>query len=336
MRKLSIATSIGFTINCAGQMTDTKSDYYPPFLGRYMPYPFADGDYSLALGLAPMREDSWLDFDEHYVAEMGEKTRRLRDEYDSVFHALPGSENGQAETLELLLRHLIAFYPQRFRISGKPAGFDRSGHIENLTNGAHWNVADFADAPLDLAARLVQEDLCLMSPRAGDIYVLSAGSVCFPLRWELRDKMGLPLAAIHRPVPGYDEKLATPGDLYMTRLKPHRPSWRCNWNVVDSPDLYLRPSQHPQGLDRSITPENAGSKLWIRSERQTLRKLTKSRDVLFTIRTYVRPLSVLEGFPAAAKGLLRALEMIPPDMREYKNQLAIRESLLAYLARIGS
>jgi hypothetical protein len=316
-------------------MSNIKSNPTQPSLGRHMPYPFADGHYSLALGLAPMREDTWLDFDEHYVAEMREKERRLRDEYDSVFLALPGSENGQAEALEMVLQHLTGFYPERFRILGRPAGSDLSGHIENLTNGEQWDLADFADAPLDLAGRLVQEDLCLMSPRAGDIYVLSTGSVCFPLRWELKDKIGLPLAAIHHPVPDYDHKLATPADLYMARLKPHRPSWRCNWNVVESPDLYLRQSPHPQGICQSITPENAGIRLWIRSERQTLRKLPKSGDVLFTIRTYVRPLSVLEGFPAVAKGLWRALERIPPEMREYKNQLAVREPLLTYLARIS-
>jgi heme-dependent oxidative N-demethylase alpha subunit-like protein len=315
-------------------MSDIESSETQPSLGRYMPYPFADGDYHLALGLAPMRENTWLDFDEHYVREMREKARRLRDEYDSVFLALPGCERGQAETLELLLQHLIAFNPERFRISGRPVGFDMSGRIENLTNGERWDLADFADAPLDLAARLVQEDLCLMSPRGGDIYVLSAGSVCFPLRWELRDKIGLPLAAIHHPVPGYDGKLATPADLYLARLKPHRPSWRCNWNVVDSPDLYLKQSPHPHGIGGNITPEDAGIRLWIRSERQSLRKLPNSGDVLFTIRTYIRPLSVLEGFPALARGLSWALEKIPPEMREYKNQLAIREPLLAYLARI--
>src|ERR1700756_3941829 len=121
-------------------MSDIKNNETQPSLGRYMPYPFADGDYSLALGLAPMREDTWLDFDEHYVAEMREKERRLRDEYDSVFLALPGSENGQVETLELLLQHLIGFYPERFRISEALVGFDMSGLIENLTNGERWDI----------------------------------------------------------------------------------------------------------------------------------------------------------------------------------------------------
>ena len=36
-------------------------------LGKYMRYPFAEGNYSLALGLVPMAEETWLDIDEHYA-----------------------------------------------------------------------------------------------------------------------------------------------------------------------------------------------------------------------------------------------------------------------------
>lgn len=321
--------------------TEAAKASQPALLGKHMGYPFAEGSYSLALGLFPMREETWLDIDDDYVPEMREKARRLREEYAAVFLALPGSEPGQAETLEVLLQHLATYYPNFFRISGRGAvsgaigGFDSSGRIENLINGEAWRIAEFAHAPLDLAARLIQEDLCLMSPGGSGTYVLTAGSVCFPLRWELADKMGLPMAAIHHPVPGYDGKLAGPADRYMTGLKPHKPSWRCNWSIVDAPDLYLKQGRHKQGFDSSITADNAGRKLWIRSERQTLRKLPRSGDVLFTIRTYIRPLSVLEGLPAIAAGLAQALDKLPPEMRSYKNQLPIRDALLAYLARIS-
>ncbi|HZO82155.1 MAG TPA: DUF3445 domain-containing protein [Candidatus Binataceae bacterium] len=322
-------------------MSETTKAPRSALLGKHMGYPFADGNYSLALGLVPMSEETWLDIDDDYATEMREKARRLREEYADVFIALPGSERGQAETLEILLEHLIAYYPNFFRISGRKSasgtdnGLDPSGRVENLINGETWRVDDFAHAPLDLAARLVQEDLCLMSPDGTGTYVLTAGSVCFPLRWELRDKIGLPMAAIHHPVPGYDAKLAAPADRYMAGLKPHKPSWRCNWSIVDAPDLYLKQRRHKQGLDTSITADNAGAKLWIRSERQTLRKLPRSGDVLFTIRTYIRPLSVLEGLPTVAAGLAQALDKLPSEMRSYKNQLPIRDALLGYLSRIA-
>src|ERR1700731_3026722 len=106
-------------------------------LGKYMDYPFAEGNYSLALGLVPMAEETWLDIDEHYAAEMREKARRLRDEYAMVFCALPGSERGQAEVLEMLLEHLATYYPKFFRISrgGAPRsaddGLEADTRIEN-------------------------------------------------------------------------------------------------------------------------------------------------------------------------------------------------------------
>ena len=309
-------------------------------LGKYMDYPFAEGNYSLALGLVPMAEETWLDIDEHYAAEMREKARRLREEYAAVFCAMPGSEPGQAEVLEMLLEHLAIYYPNFFRITRTGTALGADGiepdtRVENLINGEAWSVGDFSGAPLDLAARLIQEDLCLMSPDGKGTYLLSAGSVCFPLRWELTEKFALPMAAIHHAVPGYDEKLASPSDRYMVGLKAHKPSWRCNWSIVDAPDLYLKQKRFKQGQDSDITADNAGRKLWIRSERQSLRRLPRSGDVLFTIRTYIRPLSALESLPSVARGLSQAVEKLPPQMRGYKNLLPIREALLAYLSRIN-
>ncbi len=309
-------------------------------LGKYMNYPFAEGNYSLALGLVPMAEETWLDIDEHYAAEMREKARRLREEYAAVFCALPGSEPGQAEVLEMLLEHLAIYYRNLFRITRAATALGADGiepdtRIENLINGEAWRVGDFSGAPLDLAARLIQEDLCLMSPDGKGTYLLSAGSVCFPLRWELTEKFALPMAGIHHAVPGYDEKLAGPSDRYMVGLKAHKPSWRCNWSIVDAPDLYLKQKRFKQGQDSDITADNAGRKLWIRSERQSLRRLPRSGDVLFTIRTYIRPLSALESLPSVARGLSQAVEKLPPQMRGYKNLLPIREALLAYLSRIS-
>lgn len=237
-------------------------------LGKYMDYPFAEGNYSLALGLVPMAEETWLDIDEYYAAEMREKARRLRDEYAAVFCALPGSEPGQAEVLEMLLEHLAIYYPNLFRITRAATALGADGiepdtRIENLINGEAWQVDDFSGAPLDLAARLIQEDLCLMSPDGKGTYLLSAGSVCFPLRWELTEKFALPMAGIHHAVPGYDEKLAGPSDRYMVGLKAHKPSWRCNWSIVNAPDLYLKQKRFKQGQDSDITADNAGRKLWI-------------------------------------------------------------------------
>src|SRR5258708_21147376 len=211
------------------QAIKDKSADASAMLGKYMRYPFAEGNYSLALGLVPMAEETWLGVDEHYAAEMREKARRMRDEYAMVFCAMPGSEGGQAEVLEMLLEHLAIYYPNFFRISRGAAprnadeGIEADARIENLINGEIWRVGDFSAAPLDLAAPLIQEDLCLMSPDGKGTYVLSAASLCFPLRSELTEKFALPMAGIHHAVPGYRANLAAPSDRYMVGRKPHKP-----------------------------------------------------------------------------------------------------------------
>jgi hypothetical protein len=96
-----------------------------------------------------------------------------------------------------------------------------------------WDLAQPALHPLELAGRLVQEDLCLMARAATRaVYRLVGASVCFPTRWRLADKIGQPLQAIHAPVPDYDAQLASTMERFFARLKPDKLVWRCNWSLM--------------------------------------------------------------------------------------------------------
>ena len=136
---------------------------------------------------------------------------------------------------------------------------------------------------------------------------------------------------IHQPVPGYHD-ITRPVDALFDRLQPQNPVWRVNWSIVDSPELFLA-QEREKNLD--ITSENAGENLWIRVERQSLRRLEKSGNILFVIHTYVHPLRILEDNPAVASNLAAAVKQIPTQMQSYKNLLPIREALLGYLDRVG-
>lgn len=80
----------------------------------------------------------------------------------------------------------------------------------------------------------------------------------------------------------------------------------------------------------AVVAERAGEQLWLRVERQTLRRLPRSGDVLFTIRTYVEPLGAALDAPAAHALAARIREM-PPATAQYKGIEPIRAPLLAYL-----
>ena len=68
-----------------------------------------------------------------------------------------------------------------------------------------------------------------------------------------------------------------------------------------------------------ITKENAGRLVHLRVERQTLRRLPKSDTILFTIKTYLRPVQdVCQNEPDTAKRLAGAVRNWPAEMRRYK------------------
>ena len=64
----------------------------------------------------------------------------------------------------------------------------------------------------------------------------------------------------------------------------------------------------------AITPENAGETLYTRCERETLMRFPKTNAILFTIRTYLRPLAWYAARPTECATLAEALRQLPDDM----------------------
>ena len=130
-------------------------------------------------------------------------------------------------------------------------------------------------------------------------------------------------------MPGFGERLAAPVDRFFASIQVERPVWRLNWSLVDTPALFL-PPEH-RGHPRSITAARAGDELWLRVERQTLRRLPGSGDVVFGIHTCVEPLSAAIDSPQTAQALATRIREMPDAMARYKSILPIREPLLAWL-----
>jgi hypothetical protein len=282
--------------------------------------PFLDGPWRLAMGIKALDLEQWIEIDDRFAAQLAERRRLLEGERDAVLGELPESGPGQRELLALLLDHLPERFPEHYRRV--------DGRIENLATGERFALAASDDAPLELAGRLIQEDLCLMQPgEAG--YRLVAAVLCFPAHWRLADKLGRPLQVIHEPVPGFGERLADPVDRFFAGIQVTRPVWRVNWSVVDAPTLF-RPPEH-RGNPRPISAGQAGSELWLRVERQTLRRLPRSGDVVFGIHTYVDPLEDAIDSPEAAQALGARIREMPDAMARYKSILPIRAQLLAWL-----
>ena len=102
---------------------------------------------------------------------------------------------------------------------------------------------------------------------------------------------------------------------------------RLNWSLAETPEPFM-PFRHRR---EGLTAANAGERLWLRVERQTLRRLPACGDVMFTIRTHITPLAEVAAVPGAAAGLAARVARLPPDLAAYKGLPPIRDALLGYL-----
>ena len=285
---------------------------------------YQPGPYRLAMGLSPLDLAEWIEIDCHLPTDLAEKRRLLNQRREDVFAALPQADAASEETLALLADYLPTRYPQVYR--------QQHDGLTNLATGESWNLAAPPLHPLELVGRLVQEDLLIMGRDvATGAYRLTAACLCFPTRWRLAEKVGRSLLAIHAPVPGYKAHLGAPMDRLFERLNVEKPMWRLNWSVLDSPALF-QPTAPPQPAGAPpITPENAGERLWLRMERQTLRRLPHSGDILFTVRIYTHPLAEVAAQPGRAARLASALRGLDDAMRLYKSSRNITDVAIAWL-----
>lgn len=247
----------------------------------------------------------WIEVDADYAADLAEKRRLLREAPTQVLACLPQGLAGSREVLALLESHLPRYFPAL------------TPPVESADETLH---------PIAQAALKVQEDLCVMSLERGE-WVLTAAAVCFPNRWDLTAKIGRSLMGIHQPVPHYAEKIGAATDSLFNKLSVERPLWRLNWTIVDSPALH-QPVPVPVPDALRLVDEHLADKLWFRRERQTLRKLPQSGDILFTIRTYVHSLAeTLRRVPDFRAQLAASMSGLDAAMVDYKGWAGIREAL---------
>jgi hypothetical protein len=260
------------------------------------------------MGLARIREADWLLPDEQRAEQLDERADLLGRAHGTVFAALPGTEAASAEALEAVRAWEQAHAPD---LAARPV--DPSQH------------------PLEAAGRRTQEDLVLMVPH-GDAHHLDAAVLCFPSHWRLLDKLGGSATAIHGPVPGYEAELAEKVDRFLDRLRPEVIVARRNWSVHGDDALHapvppVDPS--PIGVDEVATS------LWLRSERQTLRRLPVSGAILFTIRVQQAPFAALADQPAAAARLADRLDAQPDELTAMNGLAPHRTAVATWLRRVA-
>jgi len=224
-------------------------------------------------GVQPMEMADWLRVDDAFSAQMAARTDALATKREAVTGVLPEA----AEALD----ELYGFVLDWLRTQGEALGFNVCEDSVTRPDGVIVPL-DPTDV-LGTLGQVVQEDFCLLQKAEGAAeHRLTAAVLCFPASWRLHEKLGRALIGIHEPVPPYDDLLAKRVQRLMDGVQVGRPLWRCNRLDYPNPELfqpepYQNEAHYGEGLKH---PQ-------LRSERQVLLRLPKTRAVVFSIHTYV-------------------------------------------------
>jgi len=235
--------------------------------------PWMDALAARLPGLQPVAAGDWLRVDDAYAEQMAYRDRLLEERRSEVAMRAAGPVAAEAVLLEQVTDAVLAL-PGFARVEG---GIKRPDGL----------VIDVAreDSAIIAAARLAQEDFLILE-QMDEGHALTSAVLCFPASWSLHQKIGRNMLRIHEPVDRYDDGIAKRVNRVMDVLQQGNAVWRANVLCYNDPELFQPKLEHER---RAFDP--AGP-VWVRVERQTLKRLTETAMV-FAIHTYVVPLEQL-------------------------------------------
>lgn len=340
----------------------TSNPEYKPLAARWLNAGISGQDTPgvLRAGLKRLANQRWFlvqDPPGRFVHELNLKRRNLGQDSSSERICYVQEEDSvaaQAEVLELFCHYLPKRYPDYFvydhdNIDGPS--------ITVIPLNETFRLADYEERPLELCARIVQEDLVLIRPpkktdESSRAYHMAAAAVVFSFVG-LEEKLGKPIEFIHAPVPEFEEQLRKTLELFFGKLlKLEQPLWRNNWVVTpesggqldapnygtDEADATRQLQENGQAHPTAPTIEDL-QRMFLKVEYQTIRRLPRSGYLLFTVKMMVDRLRELEKVPRAAACLAKSIRGMSPAMRAYKGigngQDATYEAVMEYLDGIA-
>jgi len=307
----------------------TKPLPYRPF--KYGPH------YRITMALRNMHWNEWIELDNQYLRYHADKRKRIEEYGDKCCRT-----DGSARTFDAaveLLEELTTYLSERY-----PSVFVRTAAgVDNIATGECFDVNKLTmsgskENPMQLCARLVQDDLdILFEGEDGQYYLRASGDFLSGVE-RLEERMGMSLSELHTSsnVPGFASKLEKGMMSFFRRLKPENPIVRHNYFIqVDenlAHSIYGNDTSPAIGWDM-VKKGKAIEHHYFRCERQSLRRLPRSGAVVFTIRTYVHPIVEIAEEPGVAGRLASAIRSWDEDVARYKGREKYQEVLLEYLDR---
>ncbi|KAK4620726.1 uncharacterized protein CLAFUR5_10743 [Fulvia fulva] len=314
--------------------------------------------YHLTMALENISLSDILAMDNTYAERI--KTRRtVMDEHPDA--TLRCNYVCEPAVLELYDWMINTFLPKRF-----PGIYHRTakGTLNTVNSETIPSQPKSPMAALRTLGDHIDTDFLLLLPSStaadgSPIYHLEAFVTCFPSGFSTQKKLGLPLSETHTPVPGYKAKLEKSMDRFFAKIECGRAVKRSNWALTTHPLLFTEGGNHlyangktdmyaeekdvddTKSDDKNLKDDILRQRKEVvikhcrlRSERQTLFRLPKTKALVFSFKTYQYTLADVkkDGY---AEQLAEAMEGLSqgnvPEMDFYKRGVVWREPVAEYL-----
>ncbi|KAL0577898.1 hypothetical protein V5O48_004093 [Marasmius crinis-equi] len=268
-------------------------------------------EYHQNMSLHKLEPDWWLELESTYRERIAQRRELHAQHGPIIINALPGSDLACRELMEMVIQFLCTRYPNQFSYSPQTGIFLN----QILSTSTDTNKID----PLVFLNENIPEDflITLEEPKTG-LYCLRAGVCCSAVGWNLGIKIGKPLHEIHEPVPDYAEKMKFSMDRFFTKMPCDKPIQRGSWGLEDGQPLFAQEDSHELDAREKQRPDLKLEDVHLRVDWQTLRRLPKSRAIVFNFKALFTPLSDFRHEPYIPRLLLKVLKEGKPSILKYK------------------
>ncbi|KAM9932319.1 hypothetical protein OXX80_008048 [Metschnikowia pulcherrima] len=291
--------------------------------------------YHQTMSIYKLDVNHWLDMDKYYWHYIEEKKRIWHKYGKQNIDWLPESYDACFELMETVADHMVARYPLLFTVLADKK--DKGKIVRNeMTKEILDMTLPLKDHPLLYVTKMAKEDfyIVLKNPKDGMHYLVAA-AVPFPGgSFGIDEKIGKHLDVIHDDVPYYHEKLKRSMERWFERLEPsssvERASWYITWDhKLKVNNIYQLPKFVPNLEEdmKSTDPKEFN----VRVERQTLRRLPKSRAIIFTNHPIFYSIEEMKDEPNVPSLLKKIIFEAPEKIIKYKNFEFIRNHISEYL-----
>ena len=308
-----------------------------------------------------------VEMDKTYLSRLALRKQIIQDHNPIVIQAAPSMKPAVDELYTWLISiYLPTRFPTMFTLSA-------TSLLNCVTSEFLPRIppADPVKALEILGGNIDDEFLLLVPSEDGDGYVLKGFVTCFPAGFNTKEKFGLKLRDIHKPVPGYKDKLGKSMDRFFDKIEVGRIVLRSNVSVTvhpnccDSGNMLTIESgllQLMVGYMQLVaeTIFTKGRKLWkkklisimyvktclsnhlklimvqtwLRTERQMLHRLPQTKALVFSFKTYLYSLKDIKD-EGLGEELAQAIDGLKegsvPAMHFYKRGIVWGEEVKRYL-----